>query len=1572
MIPRRLLTRIDAEHFHGLILVAHAPQSGIAFHERKAWWEETERLVAALKQEEPLFVLLDANASPGQDDHPAVLGVGCSPSSGTQLLQHFLVAFDLCLPSTSEWHVGDRKTWTSPDGVSSHQIDFVAVPHQFLECCTWSETLDNFDLATVGFDHTAVGLEMQWSHWNYKQSATAKQSSVAYDRTKIGQACFFEDIVTHEAVPWSTDVERHVQDLNDLLHGHLKSKCGRSKMPFKKPFVTRDIWEIRNAKLAHRRQLKSVQKLLRREALARIFLAWKEDQADALTLSFNFGCTLLSGGLKHAVGLICRSRQLKCALKKAKQQVLADKFAQFTPDVSASFVLHTLKPFVGSSNALKRGPKPLPFVYDDTGQPCEGPQEALRRWIEFFMHMEGGFRASAQAQRDRWIANMAKSSVQHDDIPIAEVPSLIDLETAMRRIKPGKATGPDLLPAELFHFHAAAVAKQSYALFLKTAVQAQEPLVHKGGWLMPLWKGKGDQALCTSYRSILISAHMAKAFHRSLRTRNASIYESFMQNQQIGGRRATPVGLGIHQVRAFQRAHGGHSRPVACIFLDLAEAFYRIVRPLAISGEVTDELLANVAQRLNLDHNALAELHALMLGPSALDDAGMPSHAKRAVCGIHQDTHFALHGQVDRCVTTIGGRPGDAWADIVFGFLWAKVLHQLQEAMRDLGFLELVPDQDKPNLFATIASSEPTVGFLGPCWCDDLCVCVSADDMPSLTNKTGTVAGILIDLCLKFGMLPNLQRGKTEILFTARGRGCRQFRKQHFGPNSSRTLTVLGEHGPHEVHLVNHYCHLGCVIHHAGDLKMEVRKRLAVAHQTFSKHRKLLFQNPLIPLKKRAQIFQCLIGSRLLYGAESWVLRDQRTKDFVHSAVMRLYRRLLKLAPEMPLHDDDILHQLQLPSPSELLRIARLRYIGSLFACNSVASWGLLNQDQEWMSLMEDDFTWMYAQLKDSSDLLPPHQHLEQWFHIIKWHRSFWKRLIKRASLHAILQRSKHWQLVCFHRSVFDFLNSHGVCTPLPAIPANDVAQVFGCMACGVRCKSKAGEGAHMFRMHGQVCPVRRLFDSSQCFICLREFHTCGKLKHHLLRSHECRRKWLGAASLVPPAPGIGSLEERRLEIDHDRCLPPLQAEGPELPFQRERDFLAYDLALHDDLALMILELPIDQTVVEAVRGCVCERPVSWSVCLATLKTLLDEFQQVQVDFGSHGKEEIITALETLCDPDAWDFLKQSEAKQTCKFADLASIEDACIDLCDQQPQFEPVPRQWGQHRIVLHAFAGRRRKGDFQYYLDKIQAEHPEGVTIHTASVDILYDLKLGDVGDKHTQEFWFGAIDCQLVIGFIGGPPCETWSRARGVQTSDKHHGPRIVRTDACLWGLDCLRIRELVQVLMGNLLLTFAFMCLLRLARVGGIGLLEHPADPEGEESAAIWRLPILHLLRAFPGFSIFTFCQGLLGAPTPKPTTVLCLNLPSVVRNLRAHRTTVKLPRRASIGKTAEGTWATSRLKEYPPALCLALARTFDFEIWQEPVVDHGTPPDAFLAMCAPLLVQEYSDHFGQDFAGGTCK
>eukprot|EP00435_Cladocopium_sp_Y103_P048910 s1337_g14.t1 len=1501
---RRLLVQVAHPCVTLRLFVGHAPQSGISLVDRRSWWERTDEILASFKDEHPVFVMIDANASPGLPDHVHVFEPGGSISPSTPFLRHFL---------------------------EEHAL------------CTVPGTLPDFDLATTGFDHTPVGLELQWqiSMLPHQPAATVKP---AYNRGGISSldlsTCFDE----HPVLPWHTDVDSHLENLNARFHSQLELQCPLKRSLKKKPFVTDEIWQLRTRKLHHRRQMKYARNLVVREALSRVFLAWKHSQSDLLDLSFNFGCTLYAAGLKHAAGFVVFSRQLKMHLQRAKKQVLADRFALLTDKVSALTVLHILRPFVGSSNALKKGPRPLPFVLDSADQPCSSPHAALERWITFFMHMEGGFRADPEQQKSRWIRNLVTLQVDHDEIPVQEIPSLTDLETAMRRIKPGKATGPDFLPAELFHSHAASIARQCYSLFLKAATQAHEPLLHKGGWLIPLWKGKGDKALCSSYRSILISAHMAKSFHRSLRSKHASVYAQFMQRQQIGGRKATPVGLGVHQVRAFQRSQGLSNRPTAYIFLDLAEAFYRVIRPLAISGVVTDELLAHVAQRLHLDASAIAELHDLLSQPSALEEAGVPDHVRRAVCGMHQDTHFALHGQTDRCVTTIGSRPGDAWADIVFGFLWAKVLHNLQREMHVLGLLEWIPDHSRPSLFGVCPESPGDVEFLGPCWCDDLCICVSGSSMSALTCRASTTASLLLDLCTKFGMLPNLQRGKTEIMFSVRGQGSRAFRTQFLGPSSSGTLQIVGEHGTSAIHLVGSYKHLGCVLHHAGDLKKEVRLRLAVAHQTFSKHRKLLFHNPLISLTKRAQIFQCLIGSRLLYGAESWA------------------------APDAHWSDDEVLHRLQLPSPSELLRVARLRYLGTLFACGSATSWGILNRDTTWLRLVEDDLMWMHEQLHHSSDLLSPASHLEQWIHLIVWHRPYWKRLIRRASFHAVLQRSRQFRLLQFHKQVFQFLRRCALQPPVPEPVTCDPVVYFGCMACQQRCRSKGGEGAHMNRQHGQVCPVRQLFQGTQCVVCLREYHTHGKLKQHLLRSDLCRRKWLGSLRKSTPVPGIGSQVDRCQADLHDRCLPPLQAYGPTQQFQQERDFLEYDLATHDALALLILELPAEASLEVAVRELLCSRPISWTICCATLRALIEDFSEELDEFGARPLSEVVTVLTGLCDPLAWPFLQAAVSNEPPDFSDLPSIENACVDFCFSPSDFQQIPRQWCRHRVVLHAFAGRRRKGDFQYYLDQLQAAHPEGVCIHTASVDIIYDHALGDVSNPQTQAFWYDAIDRQYVIGFLGGPPCETWSKARAVQLADAAPGPRIVRTATQLWGLDCLRIRELLQILLGNDLLTFAVMCLFRLARVSGVGIVEHPADPDTDDSASIWRLPVLAVLRQLPGIEVFTFCQGLMGAPTPKPTTLLGLNVPTLTTDLRRHCITKDLPQKTSIGRLGDGSWATSRLKEYPPALCLALAHVFDFAIHPETSVEHGSQVEEFLTFCAPLFVQPFGKHYGQDYAG----
>ena len=70
------------------------------------------------------------------------------------------------------------------------------------------------------------------------------------------------------------------------------------------------------------------------------------------------------------------------------------------------------------------------------------------------------------------------------------------------------------------------------------------------------------------------------------------------------------------------------------------------------------------------------------------------------------------------CQTHLGPRPGDCYADIVFSFLWARLL-------RFLGHWLLVIEK---AFILEISAAEEACPYLGPTWMDDSCTCLSADD----------------------------------------------------------------------------------------------------------------------------------------------------------------------------------------------------------------------------------------------------------------------------------------------------------------------------------------------------------------------------------------------------------------------------------------------------------------------------------------------------------------------------------------------------------------------------------------------------------------------------------------------------------------------------------------------------------------------------------------------------------------------------------------------------------------------------------------------------------------------------
>ena len=78
--------------------------------------------------------------------------------------------------------------------------------------------------------------------------------------------------------------------------------------------------------------------------------------------------------------------------------------------------------------------------------------------------------------------------------------------------------------------------------------------------------------------------------------------------------------------RAFLRWKSRIATPTAVVFLDLTEAFYRTLRPLAVGGDMSDHSISLMCARLGLDSDALQDLNHLLQEPAALAEAQAPAY----------------------------------------------------------------------------------------------------------------------------------------------------------------------------------------------------------------------------------------------------------------------------------------------------------------------------------------------------------------------------------------------------------------------------------------------------------------------------------------------------------------------------------------------------------------------------------------------------------------------------------------------------------------------------------------------------------------------------------------------------------------------------------------------------------------------------------------------------------------------------------------------------------------------------------------------------------------------------------
>jgi hypothetical protein len=203
---------------------------------------------------------------------------------------------------------------------------------------------------------------------------------------------------------------------------------------------------------------------------------------------------------------------------------------------------------------------------------------------------------------------------------------------------------------------------------------------------------------------------------------------------------------------------------------------------------------------------------------------------------------------------------------------------------------------------------------------------------------------------------------------------------------------------------------------------------------------------------------------------------------------------------------------------------------------------------------------------------------------------------------------------------------------------------------------------------------------------------------------------------------------------------------------------------------------------------------------------LRDSLTEQDIQVLHTGDFDIKHLLQVLPCGSAWPFLQVPRAlhgRATTRVP-LEEIEQMCTEESVQGPHRAPfwvVPRPMAKERFIIHAFSGRRRPGDFQHFIEQAQQSSPE-VTIFTISVDLMVDLVWGDVSKDSVRSFWLNAVRQRQVVAAMAGPPCETWSQARGKEIPPDQHlhgrrGPRVLKEIDTLWGRAGLALREVRQL-------------------------------------------------------------------------------------------------------------------------------------------------------------------------------
>ncbi|KAK3566642.1 hypothetical protein QTP86_001843 [Hemibagrus guttatus] len=160
-------------------------------------------------------------------------------------------------------------------------------------------------------------------------------------------------------------------------------------------------------------------------------------------------------------------------------------------------------------------------IKDRDGRVLTSEESVQRRWKEYFEEL-----MNEENEREKRVEGVNSVEQKVDKIRKDEV------RKALKRMKSGKAVGPDDIPVEVWKCLGEAAVEFLASLFNRVLENERMPEEWRRSVLVPIFKNKGDVQSCSKYRGIKLMIHTMKVWERVVEARLRKVVE--ICEQQYG------------------------------------------------------------------------------------------------------------------------------------------------------------------------------------------------------------------------------------------------------------------------------------------------------------------------------------------------------------------------------------------------------------------------------------------------------------------------------------------------------------------------------------------------------------------------------------------------------------------------------------------------------------------------------------------------------------------------------------------------------------------------------------------------------------------------------------------------------------------------------------------------------------------------------------------------------------------------------------------------------------------------------------------------------------------------------